>query len=365
MEEIKIVAYYLPQFHPIAENDEWWGKGFTEWTNVTKARSLYKGHHQSFLPGELGFYDLRLGDVVLQQELLASEYGIDGFCYWHYWFGAGRTILDLPIKNKLQNKNLMLPFSLAWANETWSRRWIGREREILIEQQYLGEDDYTRFFYESIPYFADDRYIKIDGKLLFSVYLPFAHKDIPKFLVLWRNLAELNGLPGFHFNAINSNRKALELGFDSFTGGAPGINEKMRANNLLNKISVKIGNVRFTDLVRNFPNKGPESYYYKDFVDSFYNESLHEKEFPVVVTGWDNTPRKKRRGTVLLDVNANLFENHLKKAITAMESNATNEKVLFIKSWNEWAEGNVLEPSALHGRALLEAVKKVKLGKRG
>lgn len=357
----KFLAYYLPQFHPIPENDAWWGKGFTEWTNVAKAKPLFKGHNQPFLPADLGYYDLRLTETQQQQEDLALEYGVDGFCYWYYWFGGGKTILETPLKNKLKYTNLKLPFNLAWANETWSRRWVGSEKQVLIQQEYLGREDYEKFFYETLPYFKDERYIRIDGNVLFSVYLPYSHPDIPDFLNLWRELASRNGLAGIHFNAINALSNALDLGFDSFSAGSPNIKEELVKNNILNKLSLRITDVRLTDYLKNFPNKGPNLYSYKHFVDSHFNEELHEREFPVVVTGWDNTPRKKRRGTVLINSSPELFEKHLQKAFQAIPQNTENEeRVLFIKSWNEWAEGNVLEPSMQFGRGYLEAVKTVR-----
>lgn len=354
--KIRFIAYYLPQFHPIPENDDYWGKGFTEWTNVAKAKPLYKGHIQPFLPSDLGFYDLRVPETREAQALLAREAGLYGFCYWHYWFGNGKQILERPINEVIRSGNPDYPFCLAWANETWSGRWHGLNDKILIEQQYLGENDFIDFFNSCLTAFNDKRYIREDGKLLFSIYRPFDSPLIPDFIRLWRNLAEQHSLGGFHFNAINAGKNALELGFDSYTSGTP---RSKPDNNLLNKISRRFLNVRLTDWIRNFPNKGPEIYKYKDVVDTFLNEAVEDGEIPVVLTNWDNTPRSGRSGIVVEGSSSVYFELYLQKAIEAVISNPKASKIIFIKSWNEWAEGNVMEPSLVHKDSYLQAMKSV------
>ena len=171
MKKIRPIAIYLPQFHPIPENDAAWGKGFTEWTNVTKAKPLYKGHYQPHLPADLGFYDLRLEEVRLAQEALAKQFGIHGFCYYHYWFN-GKRLLHEPLDSKLKNPNEDFSFMLCWANENWTRRWDGKNHEVLIEQNYSKEDNVAHIQH-LIPYFKDSRYIKVNGKPVFIVYKPF------------------------------------------------------------------------------------------------------------------------------------------------------------------------------------------------
>lgn len=198
--KIKFLAYYLPQFHPIPENDLWWGKGFTEWTNVTKAKPLFKGHYQPILPGDLGFYDLRVSEIQVQQANLANDYGIDGFIYYQYWFGNGKMLLEKPAEAMLKNKNIDLPFCFCWANETWKGIWHGiHNPTVLMEQTYNGEEDYIAYFNYLLPFFKDERYIKIDNKPMFHIY---RMQDIPcldDFLKLFNRLAIENGFDGVYF----------------------------------------------------------------------------------------------------------------------------------------------------------------------
>jgi hypothetical protein len=295
LDRIRTIAYYLPQFHPINENDKWWGKGFTEWTNVAKAKPLYKGHRQPFLPDELGFYDLRVPEVREAQANLAKYAGLYGFCYWHYWFGNRKQLLERPINEVISSGKPDFPFCLAWANESWTGKWHGLDNKVLIKQEYIGKNDFIDFFNSCLPAFHDKRYIREEGKLLFSIYKPYDSPLIPEFLQLWRNLADVNSLGGFHFNAINAKKDALDLGFDSYTSGTPRLNP---GNNLLNKITKQAFNFRFSDMLRNFPHMGPEIYNYKDVVAAFLNTPVDDNEIPVVLTNWDNTPRSGRAGIV-------------------------------------------------------------------
>lgn len=360
MTNVKIIAYYLPQFHPIPENDDWWGKGFTEWTNVTKAKSLFRNHRQPFLPGELGFYDLRLYDSQLQQARLAKENGIHGFCYWHYWFGNGKRILEKPFNNVVAQKSIDLPFCLAWANESWTGHWHGLDKKkVLVEQHYPGIVDYENHFYALLDAFKDQRYIRIDGKLLFCIYRAVESKEIPVFINTWRKLAAENGLGDFHFNAINSGEESLKTGCDSFTSYAPRITTEMVENNFMNKIFFRKYGFRFSDFIRNFPHKGPSIYQYKDLIRYNLNAKLHRSEIPVITSNWDNTPRSQRNGLVIENSNAVLFSEYLKKAFYKAGENNFEDKVIFVKSWNEWAEGNVIEPSQEHSDSYLKAIKQI------
>jgi lipopolysaccharide biosynthesis protein len=196
--KVRIIAFYLPQFHPTPENDEWWGKGFTEWTNVVKTKPLYKGHYQPRIPTELGFYDLRLPEARKAQADMAREYGIGGFAYWHYWFG-GRRILERPFNEMLKSGEPDFPFCLAWANHTWTGVWVGLSDKILIEQSYPGQDDYINHFYAVLAAFKDTRYIKVDNKPLFYIYNPNDIPDCTEFIRIWNSLAKENGLEGIYF----------------------------------------------------------------------------------------------------------------------------------------------------------------------
>ena len=222
--EIQVFAFYLPQFHPTPHNDEWWGKGFTEWTNVAKAKPLFRGHYQPKIPADLGFYDLRLPIVREQQVKLAKEAGVTGFCYYHYWFGKGEQELELPFNEVVDSGKPDFPFCLCWANETWSRKFwnkdgIVSEKQDLTVQKYLGEED-DRMHFESLEKaFHDKRYIRIDGRLLFMIYKPLAFNGVNKFIKLWNTLAKEKGLEGFYFVAYSVDAdKEYEslktLGFD-------------------------------------------------------------------------------------------------------------------------------------------------------
>lgn len=193
----RVIAFYLPQYHPVEVNDKYWGKGFTEWTNVAKAKPLFPGHYQPQIPADLGFYDLRLPEVRKAQADMAREYGIEGFCYWHYWFGNGETVLDMPIKEVLRTGEPDFPFCLGWANHSWSNRTWSKNKFyeqniVFLEQKYLGQKDYTDYFYSVLPLFKDKRYITVDGKPLFLIYAPQDIPDTEVFLSTWQKLAVEN-----------------------------------------------------------------------------------------------------------------------------------------------------------------------------
>jgi len=199
MRKARVIAYYLPQYHPIPENDAWWGRGFTEWTNVAKARPLFRGHYQPHIPADLGFYDLRVPEVREAQAEMARAYGIEGFCYWHYWF-AGKRLIERPFAEVLESGKPDFPFCLAWANQTWTGIWHGASDRVLIEQTYPGPDDHAAHFRALLPAFRDDRYLKVDGKPMFAILQP---ADLTaQVLPQWRDLATAAGLKGFHFVGI-------------------------------------------------------------------------------------------------------------------------------------------------------------------
>jgi len=346
---MKKIAFYLPQFHPIPENDIWWGKGFTEWTNVTKAKALFKNHIQPFLPGELGFYDLRLDEAKMQQIELARTYGISGFCYWHYWFGNGKVILEQPIWQVYRNKELDYPFCLAWANETWTGHWHGLGKEVLIEQKYLGEEDYKEFFYYNLPLFKDNRYLKKDGKLLFCIYKPHATDEIKTFIKVFRDLAKEENIGDFYFIGINSGNEILSKGFDAFMSGMPNVSEEMIRESKHFKGFYKKAKRFLGSKTKDYP----QVIEYTEFVDQQFNVPIQLNECPVLLPNWDNTPRAQQKGLVLNNSNPEQWRRLIEKMIKMNQSNG----IIFIKSWNEWAEGNVLEPSLRFGRAYLEVFK--------
>lgn len=350
----RVIAFYLPQFHPIPENDKWWEKGFTEWTNVGKAKSLFKGHYQPKLPTELGYYDLRVPETRKAQADLAREYGIEGFCYWHYWFGEGKQLLERPFREVLESGEPDFPFCLSWANESWKGFHHGlKTKESLIEQTYGGVSDYKAHFETVLPAFKDARYITVDGKPLFVIYHPLAAKEeIKEMMVLWRKWATENGLPGIYFVGITyfyqSEADAiLEMGFD-------GINV-----------------CRFWDFKERFPSrysrlkkiqkwlKKPLRLPYKDVYPTLVGEEERDENvFPTLFPNWDHTPRTGRNGIMYSGESPELFGNLVDKCVDTVKDKAPDHRLVFVKSWNEWGEGNYLEPCRVYGRGYLEELSK-------
>lgn len=358
--ENKIIAFYLPQFHPIAENEKWWGKGFTEWTNVGNAKPLFPGHYQPRVPKDLGYYDLRVKDIAEAQSRMALDAGISGFMYWHYWFGNGRKIMEMPITNMLNNKNIKIPFSLCWANHSWyAKNWnagASRVDKLLIEQQYLGKEDYKAYFYDSLKYFRDERYILIDNKPLFGLYQPYSVPDIDDFIDLWNQLARENGFDGIFFMAFNSRCQ----GYEKFRNSKYDIcavdcvaDSKYYGNKWLNKVYYKICRML----------KFPEIVKYDNYVRSCLEYFEKNKEVvPCIVPNYDHTPRSKRAGMLLHKSTPQKWGDLLagiKKITNSKDRNKTGSNLVFIKAWNEWAEGNYLEPDLVHGLEYLNQIKKV------
>lgn len=358
MTKPRLIAYYLPQYHPIPENDTWWGKGFTEWTNVAKARPLFKGHQQPSLPADLGFYDLRVPEIRERQAEMAREAGIEGFCYWHYWFG-GKQLLERPFNEVLISGKPDFPFCLAWANHSWTGIWFGEPKRILIEQTYPGEEDHIAHFNTLLPAFRDRRYLRVDGKPIFFVFQPV---DLDAAWVeLWHNLAKMAGLqPLFLIGIINNELEAehiTKLGFDGFT-----ISRTSRRGTHLKGLRRPLGKLLGTKQAVDFYQrtlKQPYHVYdYKDilpFLELTQPQSLDF--YPCVMPGWDNTPRSGVNGHVFFTPTPEVFQQHLHKAIERVSGYPPEHQLVILKSWNEWAEGNTLEPDLRHGDAFLQAIK--------
>ena len=359
----RVLAYYLPQFHPIPENDEWWGKGFTEWTNVGKAKPLYPGHYQPRVPADLGYYDLRVPETREAQAQLAHEYGVEGFIYWHYWFGNGKRLLERPFDEVLASGNPDFPFALAWANETWQGFWFGDDgsRNVLIEQTYPGDADYIAHFYAVLPAFKDKRYITCEGKPIFVVYKPEQVPDVSHFITLWQELARLNGLEGIYFIAhqtsLFDHNRAQERMNVHLSEGFDAINivniwtKDVQQYPLWNRIVRKLFYKK--ERFRCVPDLRP-------YLPELFRCPLDDKEtvIPCVVPGWDHTPRTGIRGMVLYGSNPDKFERITRTIIDDIIEKPFEKRFLFIKSWNEWAEGNYMEPDLKWGHQFLEALRK-------
>ena len=361
----RAIAFYLPQYHPVAENDAFWGKGFTEWTNVTKARPLFQGHKQPFLPSDLGFYDLRVPEVREQQAQLAKESGIEGFCYWHYWFGNGERVLEKIFHDVVATGSPDFPFCLGWANESWTGKWHGLENEVIFEQKYPGIADYTNHFHCLLPAFLDKRYMKVNGKPIFIIYRPDSLPSCKGFCKFWNALAQDNGLPGFHF-VSNGYQGPEWCALNEMDGWAynrlSGIIERLMSERSIDKVNL---HQRFkTKLVKklladqvplpSYPPPTIKYALYAEYVHDAINESLDLNEYPVVYPNWDSSPRLNVRAYILLGSSPETFKTLLVATVQKLQDRPSQERLLFIKSWNEWAEGNTLEPSRLHGRAYLD-----------
>lgn len=350
--KIRAIALYLPQFHPIPENDEWWGKGFTEWTNTAKAKPLFYGHYQPNVPADLGFYDLRVPETRIAQAEIAKKYGIEAFCYYHYWF-AGRRIIEKPFNEVLESGKPDFPFCLCWANQTWSGIWHGAPNRILIEQTYPGMDDHRRHFDYLLRAFMDHRYVKVDGKPLFAIFNAKELPDSRRVTDFWRELAIRAGLPGLYLVAEHSNYSPWnpqDKGFDAvYINNLPRLRKWVSWRNPFEKLKYK-----YLEDIR----KLPTIYQYKNIVKQLTAESNNGFEsYPCVIPNWDNTPRSGANGRVLQGSTPELFRIHLRNALQSVEHLPKERRFVFIKSWNEWAEGNYLEPDLRFGHQYLEVVR--------
>ncbi|MDX8481263.1 glycoside hydrolase family 99-like domain-containing protein [Mesorhizobium sp. VK24D] len=342
---VRIVAFYLPQFHPIPENDEWWGEGFTEWTNVRPAQPQFVGHHQPHVPDELGYYDLRDVAVQRRQVELAKLYGIEGFCFYFYWFG-GRRLLEKPLENWLADRSLDLPFCLCWANENWSRRWDGLDHEILIAQDHSSDDDLA-FIAEVAPYLRDPRYIRVDGKPLLLVYRPSLLPAAEETVQRWRNWCRENGI-GEIFLAYAQSFESVppeQYGFDAAVEFPPNRSAPPNVTHLVTPLSDDFDSTIYDWSV--FPERS------KNYPPRNY------KIFRSVCPGWDNTARRRHGGGVFINNTPELYRTWLENAIddTVTHVDEPSERLIFVNAWNEWAEGAHLEPDAANGFSYLQATR--------
>lgn len=353
---MKVIAFYLPQYHPTKHNDEWWGEGFTEWTNVAKAKKYFHSHYQPKVPANLGFYDLRLSDVREKQADLAREAGVDGFCYYHYWFGNGQQELEMPFNDTLKSGKPDFPFCLCWANESWSRKFWNKDGNVgksvtLIEQLYPGIDDYKNHFENVLAAFKDERYLKIDGKPVFMIYKPLGFKDVELFIKTWNNLAIENDLPGIHFIGYSlSIEKEYGLikskGFDAVCSCRIKRHNKRDLGWVVRKIL-------------SYLTHSPERYNYKNVYPTLIGaeESAKKDVYPTLIPNWDHTPRSGAHGYLFTNSTPDLFEKHCDDVFQKISSKQEKDQVVFLKSWNEWGEGNYMEPDLKYGKGFINALK--------
>jgi hypothetical protein len=306
------------------------------------------------VPADLGYYDLRLPEVRELQAEMARYAGIEGFCYYHYWFGNGKRLLERPFNEVLESGKPDFPFCLAWANESWSGIWHGAPGKILIEQTYPGVEDYTKHFYANLTAFFDDRYIKVDEKPIFFVYNPLNLPDINAFLDCWKELASREGLKGFHFVGQSWDEKLAEqilaVGYDA-------VNTSWKQSIMKKDYTIKYAWNRLADLLAKGKYK-LSVWDFTEFATKLSNDlDCNPNYYPTILSGWDNSPRSGRRGTIFINYSPVIFDIHVKEVLRKIENKRHETKIAFLKSWNEWGEGNYVEPDLVYGWDFLDVLK--------
>lgn len=356
----RVIAMYLPQFHPIHENDAVWGKGYTEWNNVAKARPLFRGHHQPNIPADLGFYDLRLPEIREQQAELARNAGVEGFMYWHYWMGGGKRLLERPFDEVLNSGKPDFPFCLGWANHDWkTSTWTTihnfQKNNMICEQTYPGDEDYIAHFNYCLKAFKDHRYIKVDGKPFFLLYSADSLPDCHHFFDLWNSLAQKNGFPGIHFVGLNKPhdkdfKSLFNLGYDAVAHGG-----------LWDACEQAKGRYKrlILNTIRNYIDWGPlDKFKYKDVCKYlYYDIDKAENVYPCILPGWDRSPRSGRRAVIVYGSTPELWGKHIDDALELIKDKQPEHQIIILRSWNEWGEGNYVEPDERWGAAYLDVLK--------
>ncbi|MBQ8619653.1 MAG: glycoside hydrolase family 99-like domain-containing protein [Clostridia bacterium] len=371
---VKLIPFYLPQFHTIAENDEWWGKGFTEWTNVKKAEPLFEGHDQPRVPLNGNYYDLMSDETKIWQADIARAHGVFGFCYYHYWFKGGRQLLEKPAEQMLKNKDVNLPFCFCWANENWSKNWDGGNREVIMEQDYGGKKDWEAHFAYLLQFFRDERYITVGGKPLFVIYKPEQIIDLKQMVDYFRMRAKEEGFPGlclaFQFPTYYADMYYRDDIFDYRIGFEPVFSRSM-GHRTTPGTAKKVALVRrllgenALSAYRRLREKkmhqgGGKSqslamYFYDELWEKILGNPWTKEFLPGAFVDWDNTPRN-RHGVMHEGFTLEKFEGYMKRLIRRAKDE--NKPMVFINAWNEWGEGAFLEPDEKYGYGKLEAVKR-------
>lgn len=348
MPNLRALAIYLPQFHPIPENDAWWGRGFTEWTNVTRAKPRFRGHYQPHLPADMGFYDLRVHDTMVEQASLARQYGLDGFCFYHYWFN-GKRLLERPVDQLLTHRTPDFPFCLCWANENWTRRWDGHDQEVLMKQEYSDADDRAHIEFLA-RFFRDPRYIRVQGKPVFIVYRPALLPDIRTTLDTWREVCQKNGVGEvylMYMESFGEQRTPADMGFDAALEFQP---DFWRLGEEITPPSDHI--FRKAESVE----KKDQVFLYEQVVKTMLQKpAVNYKRYPAVFPMWDNSARRKAEAGIVHQSTPELYGRWLKHVVEKFTPYGEDENFIFINAWNEWAEGNHIEPCRRWGRQYLEA----------
>lgn len=375
----RVIAFYLPQYHPIPENDEWWGKGFTEWTNVAKAKPLFKGHYQPRVPADLGFYDLRLPEVREQQAQMAREAGIEGFCYWHYWFSHDKKLLERPFQEVLQTGKPDFPFCLGWANHSWTNKhWEAgtrQQKERTLMEMVYNEEEYKLHFYDVLPALQDKRYITVDNKPLFLIWSPLDIPDAQRFVEIWQTLAKENGLEGIHFVGLQHNisyasvrtkdlltkripNQAPQLYAEVLSKGFAAINS--RGFHRADLYCRSLWDICWRGIMIRLFKYHPISKCDQRKINQwlYTEEDKQENVYPTLLPNWDRTARSGKKARVYTNSTPAVFEKQIEQVLDIIEHKQDEHKIVFLMSWNEWAEGNYVEPDLKYGHGYLDVLRK-------
>lgn len=353
----RVLAMYLPQYHPIPENDAAWGKGFTEWTNVAQARPLYKGHYQPKIPADLGFYDLRMPEVRQAQAEMARDAGIEGFMYWHYWFGNGRMLLQRPFEEVLASGEPNFPFCLGWANHSWmTKTWKKgssfQNNPMIMEQLYPGYEDYVAHFNYCLPAFKDHRYVTVDGKPIFVVFAPMDIPDVTTFTSTWHKLAKESGLNGIHLVGSKYGKYSVD---DIISMGFDAVNDRD-----LSKAITELDGNRYKLALKNRLRKYgfPARYDYRKLIQILFSEDYKKNNvYPTILSGYDRTARAGADTVIFDHYDPESFQDHVHSIIKIIKDKDWEHRIVLLKSWNEWGEGNYMEPDIKYGHAFLDVLK--------
>lgn len=386
----RVIAFYLPQFHPTPENDKFWGKGFTEWTNVAKAKPLFRGHHQPHIPADLGFYDLRMPEIREAQAKLAREAGVEGFCYWHYWFGNEKQFLQEIFNEVVDSGKPEFPFCVGWANHSWTNKnWNNTptfSKDFYIaEQTYPGPDDHKAHFYSLLNAFKDSRYIKVDGKLLFYIFSPLTIPNVADFVKQWNDLSQKEELPGFYFIGLQESGEFPRLRnlFNRLFMRIKDRNQKVftevkdcvesvlcKGFDGVNSRGINLAHYRYYSPFVSFSRhviqslflkildwQPIEKYDYKKIsMRMFTEEDKRENVFPTIIPNWDRSPRAGKRAIIWYNYKPEYFKKQVEKAIDIIKDKPEQHRILFLMAWNEWGEGNYMEPDLEFGHGYINAL---------
>lgn len=356
----RVIAIYLPQFHPIPENDAVWGKGFTEWTNVAQARPLFKGHYQPRIPRDLGFYDLRMPEVREAQAELARNAGIEGFMYWQYYFGNGKMLLERPFEEVLKSGKPDFPFCLGWANHSWQTKTWKRDankaegKTMIMEQRYDGEQQYIDHFMYNLPAFQDKRYMTVDGKPIFVIWNPLDHsEELSLFIKTWRRLAKEKGLKGIHFIGRQYMGDSVEnitsIGFDA-------VYQERTSNAMYGSENWTFG-VKLSKKLKNLIsfgnhlNKRDFAKCYKFLVN---DDAKRPNVYPSLLAGYDRSPRAGKIAQIFYNFTPETWRKHIKDVLSYTINKDDEHNIVILKSWNEWGESNYIEPDIKYGTKMLD-----------